>query len=401
VDTSKQIVDSLPRGRGDEQAAATTGLETALVDAQRHLLDQVVRAVLSAAPERVLVAAIDALVQFAATRPHTAQLLMGEALGGGPSAQQLRTEGIAEIAEMIERAYRTAPEETPAPDVPSVGVVGGVYRLLDSMLHGEEPLKVELSDELATWLASYTRPLARHHRRSLRSLSPPALPTPSPAGPPPARETDRAEIESGSEEELAARERQRILVAAAEVTARGYDAASVAAICAAAEIDEPTFHRYFPDKRAAFRAIHELHYQQAMSRAAAAFFSGESWPERVWLAGTAFADYMQANPTLLRATLVEGYAGGPPTLQRGEDIVAAFTIFLQEGYQHLDGRERPSRLALAAIGATIFEIGYEGARVSLEPEIVGLLAPAIYVCLAPFLGPEAADELIDAQLRTD
>ncbi len=401
MDTSKQIVDSLPRGRGNEQTAAA-GLETALVDTQRHLHDQVVRAVLDAAPERVLVAAIDALVQFAATRPHTAQLLMGEALGGGPGAQQLRTEGIAEIAEMIERAYRTAPEDTPAPDVPGVGVIGGVYRLLDSMLHGEEPLKVELSDELATWLASYRRPLAQHRRRSLRPLSPPALPTSSPAGPPPAREMARAEIEGGSEEEdLASRERRRILLAAAEVTARGYDAASVAEICTAAAIDEPTFHRHFRDKRAAFRAVHELHYQQVMSRAAAAFFSGESWPERVWLAGAAFADYMQANPTLLRATLVEGYAGGPPTLQRGEDIVAAFTIFLQEGYQHLDGRERPSRLALAAIGATIFEIGYEGARVSREPEIVGLLGPAIYVCLAPFLGPEAADELIDAQLRSN
>jgi hypothetical protein len=109
---------------------------------------------------------------------------------------------------------------------------------------------------------------------------------------------------------------------------------------------------------------------------------------------------MQANPALLRAALVEGYAGGPPTAQRGEDIVAAFTIFLQEGYQYLDGRDQPSRLALAAIGATIFEIGYNGARLSCEPDIVGLLAPAVYVCLTPFLGAEATDALIDARLRS-
>jgi hypothetical protein len=108
---------------------------------------------------------------------------------------------------------------------------------------------------------------------------------------------------------------------------------------------------------------------------------------------------MQANPALLRATFVEGYAGGPPTLQRGEDIVAAFTIFLQEGYQYLNGRDQPSRLALAVIGATIFEIGYEGARLSPEPDIVGLLAPAVYVCLTPFLGAGATEELIDAQLH--
>ncbi len=400
MDTSKHPVSSLPEGYDGQSTATEESLEAALTDAHRDLHAQVVRAVLDAPPELALAAAFDALVRFAAARPHTAQLVVGEAMGGGASAQQLRAEGIAEITDMVERAYRFAPAQTLAPDLPIVGVIGGLYRLLDSMLHGEEPLKLQLSDELAKWLASYKRPLAQHRWRSLdappRAAVPKSPPTvePSPPTKPPA--------DSGaSEDALAENKRQRILLAAAEVTARGYDAASVDAICAAAGIDEPTFYQYFSDKRAAFRAVHEFHYQQVMSTAAGAFFSGKSWPERVWLAGAAFADYMQANPALLRATLVEGYAGGPPTLQRGEDIVGAFTIFLQEGYQHLDGKERPSRLALAAIGATIFEIGYDGARMSLEPDIVGLLGPAIYVCLTPFLGPDAADALIDAQLRTN
>ncbi|HEY4812130.1 MAG TPA: helix-turn-helix domain-containing protein [Solirubrobacteraceae bacterium] len=405
MDTSKHTLSSLPESDDSGPSAATeNSLETALADAHRHLHDQVVRAVLDATPELALAAMIDALVQFAAARPHTAQLLMGEAMGGGPGSQQLRAEGIAEIAEMIERAYRFAPAQTLAPDLPAVSVIGGVYRLLDSMLHGEEPLKLQLGDELAKWLTSYRRPLTQHRWRSLRPLSPTVLPRSPCAGGPAAHVTSPVEAtpvdsNGASAEELAAHERQRILLAAAEVTAQGYDAASVAAICEAAGIDEPTFHRYFSDKRAAFRAVHELHYQQVMSTAAGAFFSGKSWPDRVWLAGAAFASYMQANPALLRATLVEGYAGGAPTLQRGEDIVAAFTIFLQEGYQHLDGRDRPSRVALAAIGATIFEIGYEGARMGPEPAIAGLLAPAIYVCLAPFLGPDATDALIDARLR--
>lgn len=375
---------SLLEERGGGQNTPTQqSLETALTDAHRDLHDRVLRTVLDAPPESTIASAIDALVRFAAARPHTAQLLVGEAMGGGEASQQLRAEGIAEIAQMIERAYLAAPAQTLAPDLPTIAVIGGVYRLLDSMLHGEEPLKVQLSDELATWLATYERPLAQHRWRSLDALPRPAVPT-SPTAVEPSPPAD---------------ERQHILLAAAEVTAQGYEAASEAAICAAAGIDESTFHRYFADKRAAFKAVHEFHYQQVMSTAAGAFFSGESWPERVWLAGAAFTRYMQANPALLRATLVEGYAGGPPTAQRGEDIVAAFTIFLQEGYQYLDGRDQPSRLALAAIGATIFEIGYNGARASPEPDIVGLLAPAVYVCLTPFLGAEASEELIDAQLH--
>jgi AcrR family transcriptional regulator len=399
VDIPKHAVNSLPAGQGGAQVATTPeSLQAALIDVHRQLHDQVVRAVLDAVPEQAFAAAISVLVQFAAARPHSAQLLMGEAMGGGPALQQLRAEGIAEIVEMVERAYRFAPERTLAPDLPTAGVIGGVYRLLDSMLHGEEPLRVQLSDELRKWLESYTRPLAEHRWRSVQPL-PPTLVLPiSAAIQPSAPGPGSANPESGSEDALEAIERQRILLAAAEVTAQGYDAASVAAICAAAGIDEPAFYRHFDDKRAAFRAVHELHYRQVMQGAAGAFFSGGSWPERVWLAGAAFAAYMQANPALLRATLVEGYAGGAPTQQRGEDIVAAFTIFLQEGYQHLDDRERPSRLALVAIGATIFEIGYDGARVSPEPEIAGLLPHGAYMCLAPFLGPDAADEFIDARL---
>ncbi|HEX3520295.1 MAG TPA: TetR/AcrR family transcriptional regulator [Solirubrobacteraceae bacterium] len=384
MDISKHSLGSLPgRPDGGQAFATQESLETALTEAHRDLHDRVLRTVLDAPPESTLTAAIDALVRFAAARPHTAQLLVGEAMGGGAPSQQLRAEGIAEIAQMIERAYLAAPTQTLAPDLPTVGAIGGVYRLLDSMLHGEEPLKVQLGDELATWLAGYERPLAQHRWRSLDALPRPAVKTSLPP------------VESSPPED----ERQRILLAAAEVTAQGYETASEAAICAAAGIDETTFHRYFADKRAAFKAVHEFHYQQVMSTTAGAFFSGENWPERVWTAGAAFAGYMQANPALLRATFVEGYAGGPPTLQRGEDIVAAFTIFLQEGYQYLNGRDQPSRLALAVIGATIFEIGYEGARLSPEPDIVGLLAPAVYVCLTPFLGAGATEELIDAQLH--
>ena len=210
-----------------------------MTDAHRHLHDQVVRAVLDATPELALAGAIDALVKFAAARPHTAQLLVGEAMGGGAASRQLRADGIAEIAEMIERAYRFAPAQTLAPDLPTVSAIGGVYRLLDSMLHGEEPLKLQLGDELATWLASYRRPLKQHRWRALHPRSPARIL--SRVSPRTGLRTlsSPADSATASEDEFAAHERQRILLAAAEVTAQGYDAASVAAICAAAASTSP------------------------------------------------------------------------------------------------------------------------------------------------------------------
>ncbi len=43
-------------------------------------------------------------------------------------------------------------------------------------------------------------------------------------------------------------------------------------------------------------AVHELGLQQTLALTAEAFFTGASWPERLWEAGRAFTQFLEINP---------------------------------------------------------------------------------------------------------
>jgi AcrR family transcriptional regulator len=207
-----------------------------------------------------------------------------------------------------------------------------------------------------------------------------------------------------TEEQVGANHRQRILFAAAQLAEKkGYTATTIAEITKLARVDGRVFYSLFNDKQDAFMTVHELGFHELMAVTAGAFFVGATWPERSWEAGRAFTQFLERNPTVAHVGFVEAYAVGPGAIQRVEDSNGAFTIFLQEGYQHAPGEDPPSRLALEAIIATIFEIAYRQARASARPRLAGMLPHMTYLWLAPFIGPVEAGEFIDRQLaaKTD
>ena len=176
----------------------------------------------------------------------------------------------------------------------------------------------------------------------------------------------------------------------------------MAAITAAAGVDGRAFYRLFADKHEAFTAVHELAFQNAMAVTAGAFFAVEGWPRRIWEAGHTFTRHLEQNPTLAHASIVEAHAGGPQSLQRLEQLLSAFTIFLQEGYQYQPRRQSspPSRVAFEAIAQANFEIIYRQARDGPGLELAGLAPQLAYLCLAPFVGAGRAGELVE-EMRTN
>jgi len=135
-----------------------------------------------------------------------------------------------------------------------------------------------------------------------------------------------------------------------------------------------------------------------MGVTAGAFFAQDAWPVRIWEAGRAFTRYLEQNPTLARTSFIESYAGDPVTLQRVEELVGAFTMFLQEGYQYRQLQAPPSPLALEAIATTIFELNYRYTRAGRVCELEALIPHTAFVTLAPFLGSEDTNSFIDEQL---
>jgi hypothetical protein len=82
------------------------------------------------------------------------------------------------------------------------------------------------------------------------------------------------------------------------------------------------------------------------------------------------------------------------------DRLMAFTLFLEEGYHRRPEAERPPRFCSEALAATMLEIFYWVLRERQAGErLVEILPILVYMCLAPFMGPEAAGEFVEKKMN--
>jgi hypothetical protein len=108
--------------------------------------------------------------------------------------------------------------------------------------------------------------------------------------------------------------------------------------------------------------------------------------------------WLEVNPAIAHVGFVESYAVGAGAIQRVEDSLIAFTIFLQEGYQHQPLEHPPSQLDLEMIVTNVFEILYRQVRDCQKPRIAATLPTLIHLSLTPFLGAAETGRFIDSML---
>jgi AcrR family transcriptional regulator len=373
----------------------------ALSDVHARLMERVRQRVAESPPRLAIHASLGAIVELASTEHDQALFLTSQAMGAGPRALDARDAGIGEIERVIVDAHSRVPPTVAIPDVSPQIVIGGIYRLLASRLRRGEPGLGRAIDDLSAWVEGYGRSAGKQRWQSSESLPSKSAVPRSLSAPLPAPIALAARGPGVSREQAAANQRHRMLYAAAQLAeSKGYNATTIADITRLAGVDGRTFYAAFADKQDAFTAVHELGVQQVMSATAGAFFTGSSWPERMWAAGEAFAGFLESNPMIAHVGFVEAYAVGPEAVQRVEDSHITFTIFLQEGYQHEAAHASPSRLALEAIITSIFEIVYREARSTTKPRVSGMLGSMAFLALAPFLGAEEANRFIDRRLQT-
>ncbi|HSZ12615.1 MAG TPA: TetR family transcriptional regulator [Solirubrobacteraceae bacterium] len=378
---------------------------TAFAPAARRLLADVERAVARSRPECAAGALVRALVAFAHERPDQARLVMGEALTGGAGLRDARDRLVDDLARMLERARAELASSALVADLPPSLLCGLTCRLLASRLREHEPRLDGLADELLAWLAVYELPLAAHRWEELAALP---LPVRSPYLPPIALRAPPSPLQGRTRMTRSARAEERwlrVLFATVEVVARdGYAGASVAAIAACAGIDTRAFYRTFASKQHALAAANELLFRRAIATAAGAFAAGETWPARVWEAARALTQCVEDSRALAHVCLVESQDGGAGMLAGVEEIARAFAIFLYEGDAHRRerlGASAPDLPALApdAITTAVLELGYRRVRRRGEAAFTGLLAHAVFIALAPFLGAEEAAERVRAAVH--
>jgi AcrR family transcriptional regulator len=368
-----------------------------LADAQEALIARLQHALGPGVPEDAVYAAVACIVTFADAEPESARILMNEPMAASGRALDIRDQGLATIEAIIEERYRDVSPASAVPDIPARALIGGLYRLVAACLRSGSPGGAHLLDDLLAWLKRYELPLAEHRWRALEpaSMLAPSPIVVAPLRPPGPLSPGRPRL---SKEEIADHQRQRLLLAAASLAEeKGYSAVTVMDLTRRARVDTRSFYRLFPNKREVFRALHELLFRQIIAVTASGFSAGNTWPERVWEAGRAFAQYVEQNPTLAHASFVDSHAGDAQTVQRVDELVGGFTVFLQEGYRHTS-HSPPSSVAQQAIASTMFEIDYSQVREARVGELSRLVPHMAFISLAPFLGCDAVNQFIDTQL---
>jgi AcrR family transcriptional regulator len=366
-----------------------------------ELLGQLERNARASEPSKLWHGALDAVFDLAASRPETMLLLTAEAQLSTRSAVEARDQLVADIESTIERR-RDGRGPARSPDVPSKALIGATLRLLVRRLRGAHTDLEELREGLVRWIDSYQRTGPPRWQALTPAREVRAGPPNFSAGLVPPSRPSRGRTRL-SAEQVAENQRQRILHAAASVTAeKGYAETTVADIVASAGLAREVFYRHFRDKQDAFMNAYETGFQTLMALAVGAFYTSTDWPERIWRALRAYTDFMANFPNFAHLGMVESHTVSPELVARVDERVMAFTFFLQEGNDYRDD-ERPTEPSVAAeaIAMAMYEITSHLIRHGRNDDLPGLLPLMSYIVLAPYTGAEAACEFVDRKIEEE
>ncbi|HYJ21101.1 MAG TPA: TetR/AcrR family transcriptional regulator [Solirubrobacterales bacterium] len=354
------------------------------------------------APARRAPQLLDDLLASVVSGPAAARLLLVEAFAGGAEVRLAHERLARSVETTLERWLRQADEDGLHLAITGRALMEGLAGILARRsFRGETARVADLRDDLLAWIDSHLMPPG-HPRRTpagWRRLGAGLVGAPR-AQPRPAASPRRLPRGRGAvaPEAVAGEYRERILEAVKQLTrTKGYVAMTVADIVSTAAVTREAFYELFRSKEDAFLAAQVAGLESSISVAAAGFFAGETWETRVWDGLEALFGYSALEPDFVYLDVLEGYAAGSAAIRRSFDNRIAYHLFLEDGYRQNPTAERLPRLSSEAVGGAI--LGLMRCQVSegRTERMLEALPQSVYLALAPFIGPVAAIELVEAK----
>lgn len=174
---------------------------------------------------------------------------------------------------------------------------------------------------------------------------------------------------------------------------KGYEAATVAEVAAAADISRQRFYELFADKQACFLAAYDAAVDVLVAHVTSTFESaaGAPWPDRIVASLRSGIEFLAAEADIARMAVVEISAVGEDARIRYREALTRFVPLLDQGRAASpQGRDLPPDTAHFAIGAATAMI-FDEVRAGRATELPRILPELAYAVLMPYLGPEAAE----------
>ena len=374
----------------------------AAFDREAALLKRKVMSGQTDVSESSLLSAVESLVAFAAEQPRTFDFLFHEALLAGRQASDRRDELVRSMHELIKEAGLTARADAPGLDIPPALVLDAVLRLLTMNIKRGSLDAARLSEELAIWIDCYRVPRGPLRWGLLAPLE--ELKRPFASG------NDAASLRRAvpkgrhglSPGALRALQRQRIAYGTADaILQKGYADVTVSDIVASAGVSRDVFYAEFHDKHEAFNEAAKLVFEQLLATLASAYYGSTApWPERVWSTGTAFARFLEDSPVLAHFLFV-GTSAPQPQVDRVNEYILAFKVFIDDGYAHAgDAGSVPVVCSEVLVCGVLAVVTYQ-IRHGRTWDLRGLIPVIVYMVLAPFLGQRDAEAFVDGKIRAE
>jgi AcrR family transcriptional regulator len=185
--------------------------------------------------------------------------------------------------------------------------------------------------------------------------------------------------------------REKILIGMLEeVGSKGYDRTSVRTILDRTGLYRQAFYDNFSDKDACYLAALDAGIARIESLARAAAACEESWRRKLRAALGAVLEFLDAEPDIGRALIVEVHAAGPEALAKRAKAMKEVTDFIDLARQEVKGPESPPGIASEGVVAGIHALVHSRLSTGAGDGFRQLLPEFMYFAVLPYFGAEAA-----------
>ncbi len=185
--------------------------------------------------------------------------------------------------------------------------------------------------------------------------------------------------------------RQTILDGMLEaVGAEGYEATSVRTVIDRTGVYRQAFYDNFSDKDDCYLQAYDAGVERVEALVVAAAEGEDGWTGKLRAGLGALLDFLDAEPDVGRALVVEVHAAGPEALARRTAAMARVNSFLDQAREVAGESEAPPAIAGEGIAAGIHAVIHSKLATGSSDGFRRLLPEFMYFAVLPYFGAEVA-----------
>jgi AcrR family transcriptional regulator len=191
--------------------------------------------------------------------------------------------------------------------------------------------------------------------------------------------------------------RQAILEGMLEaVGAEGYENTSVRTVLDRTGVYRQAFYDNFADKDECYLQAYDVGLQRVEALVLAAAAEESEWTGQLRAGLGALLDFLDAEPDIGRALLVEVHAAGPEALAKRAAAMARINLFLDQAREVAGDSESPPAIAGEGIAAGIHAVIHSRLATGSSDGFRQLLPEFMYFAVLPYFGAELASAEMQA-----